>query len=68
MADKTFEVTDNDRNLARTGVEAQAQAMGVDMSVDANVAFVERMVERSASQTAENRFLQNIIHAEHFGT
>lgn len=67
MGDRTFEVNDNDRANARIGIEAQAQGAGVDMTVVANVEFVEAMIDARASQLAEGRFLQGIIHSPMFG-
>lgn len=67
MGDRTFEVNDNDMANARIGIEVQAQGAGVDMTVVANVEFVEAMVELQASHLADARFLQGIIHSPMFG-
>lgn len=58
----TIEVTDNDRALARFAMEQQVSMHGVDLSVPANKAFFEQMVENSATSSAWDRFHANILH------
>lgn len=55
MAHDTWEVTENDKKLARDSVELQFDALGVKD-------FIELQVEVVAALHAQTRFLQNIIH------
>ena len=61
MAD-TFEVTQNDLDLAAIGVKAQAEAHGLDMEDPRIKAFLEHLVKVDAANDVWIRMLQNILN------
>ena len=63
MSEPTWEVTEQDRVIARIGLENQLRINQLDVkdSVDLKI-FVENQVEVIASYIAQCRFLQNIVN------
>jgi len=51
----TWEVTENDRKMARESIDTQFKSLGVKE-------FLELQVEVVAALHAQARFLQNVIH------
>jgi len=51
----TWEVTENDRKMARESIDTQFRVLGVKE-------FLELQVEVVAALHAQARFLQNVIH------
>ncbi len=66
MGHDTVTVTENDRESARTAVMNQVEWHKVDLSVPANAAFVEQMIQNSAAHMAWDRLFQNIFHSVYF--
>ena len=64
MGIETWTATDTDRTIARTGIEMQAEHYGLDMNDSKVRLFITHLVEVSASDAAQCRFLQNIVHED----
>jgi hypothetical protein len=57
-------VNENDLAIAKSGIELQAQAYGVDLDVKEFRLFVDHMINVVANLYAQIRWVQNIIHKE----
>ena len=68
MGDATWITTEQDRKQARDIIVARAELAGMD-TLDSGVEeFLNDQVEVQAAMAAQCRFMQNVLHREHFDT
>jgi len=58
----SFEVSQTDRDIAKQGVETQAKHHGLDLNDPQVRAFVNHMIECSATDMAAIRFYTNALN------
>ena len=57
-----WKVSEEDRAVARSGLEMQAEAVGLDLNNKVAQDFIKGRVEVQALMSAEIRWLRNIIN------
>ena len=62
-----WEATDSDIEILKSSMSGQAKSFGVDVEADSFKAFLAHTALVRATEWAEKRFLQNILHPENDG-